>query len=289
MAKTIGDYFLRGLEQGQERGFKAAQSARNQQQKADLENYLMGQKIKAVEDLRAKYPDQDVGAEGVYIRERDQLGNDLRSKQIQNLEDERSRRAVQDIEDRATKAGTAQMVPALKRAEEAVPGLFTRKPGEPGPELKSYGGTFGWRGLVPNIAVQPLERLGALPEGATKERLAFQELANVKIYDSSGKQINEQEMKRLLSALGLQGITNPGEIINALGQMGMTVLEKQKQVSAGAEPEALQKFKQRGGLAGYETLPELMYKGQVPGQAPVSPKDAERKRLEELRAKARGQ
>lgn len=177
----------------------------------------------------------------------------LRKQSMENLEEERRRKAVQDIEDRSTKANTANIVPSMKRAESAIPGLFTKEDSDP--VYKSVG---GGKQLIPNMVVPPLEAIGLLPKGSGEERTALQELSNAKIYDSSGKQINEAEMKRIVDAMGLSGMFSGDSITKALRQAGYTVLEKQKTVTAGARPEDVETFKSRGGLVGAKTLPELL-------------------------------
>lgn len=249
------------------------------QSRSKLEAYLKGQQmekqqelsqqnqeynIQQAQDLKDKLEAGGKGTKyniglsaggGVSIgqSESDPLTNYLKMFQVQNLQDERKRKAIQDVEDRATKANTAQIVPALQRGEEAIPGLFTDQAKQP--ELKSVGGL---KNLIPNVLVPPAESLGLLDKGAAKERTALQELSNAKIYDSSGKQINESEMKRIQTALGLNGVFSQEEIIPALRQMGYTAFEKQKQVSAGADPRALEEFKSRGGLAGYQSIKDLV-------------------------------
>lgn len=185
---------------------------------------------------------------------KDDLDRRLKESQLESLNEERINRATSQLEGRSSQAGTAQVVPALQRGNTAIPGLFGDDPNAQ-PEYKSVG---GFKTLLPNIAVAPLEALGLLDKGATAERNALQELQNVKIYDSSGKAINEAESKRLSDSMGLRGITNPEEITAALRQMGYTALEKQKGVTAGARPEAVSRFKGRGGLVGATTLQELI-------------------------------
>lgn len=246
---SLEELIMGSIAQGTKLGAEGAQ----QRQKADLDAARQAQEIAQAQALRKQYGnDANIGVGGIHIGAKDPLSALLRQEQMRNLQDERSRKAIQDIEDRATKAGTAQIVPGLQRGEEAIPGLFTSEKNVP---LKSVGGI---KTLAPDFAVPLLEKAGIMPKGASKERTALQELKNVKIYDSSGKQINENEMKRIETAMGLKGIFGAEEIIPALRQMGYTTLEKQKQVSAGAEPRALEEFKRRGGLAGHKDLPSLL-------------------------------
>jgi hypothetical protein len=189
----------------------------------------------------------------------------LRLMQLQNLQQQRDEEAVRKLEKRSSDAGTAQAAPALQRGEEAIPGLFTGGK----PELKSVGGI---KSLAPNWSVPVLEKMGVMPKGSGAERTALQELQNVKLYDSSGKAINENEMKRIQDAMGLRGVFEPQEILNSLQQMGYTVLEKQKGVTAGAPERIVKKFEQAGGLAGKKTLGDLIgatAKSNQPGSAPI--------------------
>lgn len=202
------------------------------------------------------------GGFGVNPEQEDQL----RRLQIEGLMNERDENAVRKLEKRSSDVGTAQAVPALQRGEEAIPGLFTGGK----PELKSVG---GMKNLAPNWAVPALEGVGLMPKGAGAERTALQELQNVKLYDSSGKAINENEMKRISDAMGLRGIFDPQEILSSLQQMGYTVLEKQKGVTAGAPERIVKKFEGAGGLAGKKTLADLIgatAKSTQSGAAPQS-------------------
>ncbi len=210
----------------------------------------------------------------------DQVNKLLRLLTIQNLQDERKRKAVQDVEDRSTKANTASVGPALKRAEEAIPGLYS---GSAPVQLKSVG---GFKNLVPDFAAVLAEKVGILPQGAAKERTALQEIQNMKLYDSSGKQINEQEMKRINKASGLSGLFGSEDIVPALRQMGNTAFQKQQQVSAGADPEALQTFRARGGQAGFKSLGDLL-KAQ-PSMEPTTTAPKQRKVVGQQRNKKTG-
>lgn len=263
-------------------GTKLGAEGAQQRQKSDLAAQQQQNEIAQAQALRKQYGSEaNIGVGGVHIGAKDPLMGLLRKTSIDNLQEERDRKAVQDIEDRATKAGTAQIVPGLQRGEEAIPGLFTS---EKPVDLKSVGGI---KTLAPDFIVPLLEKSGLMKPGASKERTALQELKNVKIYDSSGKQINENEMKRIETAMGLKGIFGAEEIIPAIRQMGYTALEKQKQVSAGADPEALQTFKSRGGLAGHKDLPSLLstqQRGQQGSQNPMDIQDPV-ERLKALRAK----
>lgn len=260
----------------------ATQSMRNQQAEQDRQARLEAEKQKQAQAEQAheanlqKYlsggygPTKETGitfgpqGEIKSLSPRSQADDILRALQMQNLQEERQGRAEERIGQGIRQAGTATMVPALKRGEEAIPGLFTQ---EKPPELKSVG---GMKTLAPNWAVPILEAAKLLPKGAGEERTALQELSNVKIYSASGKQINEKEMQRIQEALALKGIFKPEEIVTALRQMGMTVLEQQKQVGATSRPEAVQAVKERGGLVGYESLPELL--GVKPPQTtPANP------------------
>ena len=204
--------------------------------------------------LIGKGLEQGAAAARDQLRPEDPLNALLRKQQMDNLQEERDQRQVQHLEQRSGQAGTAQVVPSLQQAEEAIPGLYTKGMQET-PKLKSMG---GGKQLIPNFLVSPLERFGVLDKGAAKERQALQDLQNMKVYDASGKAINEAEMKRLADSMGTFGFNSSEDIVGALRQMGYTTLEKQKGVSAGATPKALKTFREQGGLAGANTLDELL-------------------------------
>lgn len=187
----------------------------------------------------------------------------LKAQTIQDRNDARTEKDVNHLETSITRAGTPQMVQAMQRTEDAIPGVFT-KPGEQ-PTYKSVG---GMKNLVPNFAVPLAEKaheftggMVGMEPGAAKERSALQDYVNTKIYDSSGKTINENEAKRLNDAMGLGGVFGPEQVSDALRQQGYQTLEKQRNATAGVRPEAVRRFKERGGMAGAKTMAELLGKG----------------------------
>jgi hypothetical protein len=214
------------------------------------------------DELRLANPKDtvSVGGDGNYsVSPKDDVSKLLAMLRFGEVKDEHDRKAVQELEDRSTKAGTAPAIESLKRAENAIPGVATGAA-----KFKSVGGI---KTLAPNFTVPLLEKVGLLDSGASDERAALQELSNAKIYDSSGKQINEAEMRRIQDAMGLRGVFSPDTINQAMKQYGDTVFQKQNQVSAGADPKALQTFKGRGGLAGFGSLQEMLGKGAPPPAA----------------------
>lgn len=241
-------------------GAKQGIAAQQEETLAKLRDYLRGQAVQQNLDI-AK---QEAAAQGLQpgkyglqaseggIHLAPQQDDLLKYLQMKNLMDERDEQKLQKLQQRSSEAGTPQVIPALQRAEEAIPGLFTSdKP----VSLKSVGGL---KNLIPDVAAPIAEKLGALPKGSTSERTALQELQNVKIYDSSGKQINESEMQRIKNAMGLAGITDPQETVNALRQMGYTAVQKQTNIGAGFPKKIVEKFKAAGGLAGAKNLQELL-------------------------------
>lgn len=216
---------------------------------------------------------------------KNQLDELLKLLQIQNLDQERQDRATTDLQKQSSAAGLPQSVEALKRVEQAIPGITSGQA-----KFKSVGGI---KNLAPNIAVPVLEKLGIMDPGAANERAALQELSNTKIYDSSGKQINESEMKRIQDAMGLRGIFEEGTINEAGKQIANTAFQKQQNVTAGARPSAVKAFKERGGIGGYKSLQEML--GQPAQQAAQPPVEqaipasaiSPEQRLQELRNKYR--
>ncbi len=235
-----------GVNQLNDQRAASQQAERN----AKLKQLLMGEQINQAKKLRSEYgPNVGVNVEGVSIQPKDAL----RQAQLEALSQQRDEEAVRKLEKRSADANTATAVPALQRGEEAIPGIFTT-PDKPA-TFKSVGGA---RNLAPTMVVPLLEKMGIMEKGAGKERSALNELTNVKIYDSSGKAISIPETQRIKEAMGLRGLFDPSEVQDALRQMGYTVLEKQKGVSAGAPERIVNKFKQAGGLAGASTLSELI-------------------------------
>ena len=300
MDSTDNELLAAAMRAGAE-GASSARKARHEKQQTQLESYLKGQLEKQQQEDsikqalalketleaggKGKSYGVNVGPRGAafHENERDPNAGLAAFLSIQDRRAERDRKAIQDIEDRATKAGTAQIIPGMRRLEQVAPGAFTGNA-----EFKSVG---GFKNAIPTSLVSPAESLGLLDKGAAEERAALNEMANLKVYDSSGKQINEHEMKRLQDSMGLRGISDPTVIKQALQQQGFTVLEKQRQVSAGADPRALQEFKKRGGLAGYGSLPEMLNRpssSAIPStQSTPSPETPEQEYLR-LRMKHKG-
>lgn len=183
----------------------------------------------------------------------------LRALLAKSTIDDRDERKVERLQDDVTKSGVASAVESLGRAEKAVPGVMSGTA-----KFKSVGGV---KNLVPNFAVPIAEKIhGAtggmvgMEPGSGDERAALQELQNAKIYDSSGKQINEAEMQRIKQAMGMQGMFDPSVVNQATKQVGDTVLRKNTQVTSGYPSRTVETFKGRGGLAGAKTLNDLLTK-----------------------------
>jgi hypothetical protein len=173
----------------------------------------------------------------------------LRLLTLKATMDDRDDRKVERLQDDVTKSGAPQAAEALKRVNRTIPGAFTGQA-----KFKSVGGA---KNLVPNFVVPIAEKLGFLPQGSGDERAALQEAQNAKIYDSSGKQINEAEMQRIKQAMGLGGMFDPSAINSALKQTGDTVIQKNKTITSGYQPRTVNTFKNRGGIA-VQSLQELL-------------------------------
>lgn len=192
--------------------------------------------------------------------ESDPLADTLRALQLEALISDREDRKLERLQDDVTKSGAPQAVQSLQRAEKTIPGVTSGQA-----KFKSVGGV---KNLAPNFAVPVLEKLGVMDPGASEERAALQELQNAKIYDSSGKQINEAEMRRISDAMGLRGIFSPNTINDATKQVSQTVLEKNRGITAGYQPRTVNKFKQQGGIGGAKTLQELLGPSSAPTPTP---------------------
>ncbi len=183
--------------------------------------------------------------------ESDQMDQMLKALSLKNLNDDRNDRKIERLQDDVTKSGAPQAAESLKRVNKAIPGAFEGKA-----TFKSAG---GWKNVVPNFAVPIAEKFGVLEKGSGDERAALQEAQNAKIYDSSGKQINEAEMKRIADGMGLRGFFNPSALNDALKQVGDTVLHKNQNITAGYPEQTVNTFKGRGGVAA-KNLQELLGK-----------------------------
>lgn len=193
--------------------------------------------------------------------ESDPQGELLKLLQLKALIDDREDRKLERLQDDVTKSGAPQAVQSLQRAEKTIPGVTSGQA-----KFKSVGGA---KNLAPNFAVPILEKLGVMDPGASEERAALQELQNAKIYDSSGKQINEAEMKRISDAMGLRGIFSPETINDATKQVSQTVLEKNRGITAGYQPRTVKKFKEQGGVGGAKNLQELLGPSPTPSPTPI--------------------
>lgn len=274
---SINEALFQALQPGVNQLTKQRADAQAAAQEAELKKYLQtqgaaleseqhGNDVAGAQALHKQYGREvPITVGKAHIGGVDKLGEYLKMLGLKDRGEDRERRAVQDIEDRATKAGTAQSVESLGRAEQSIPGISTGQA-----NFKSVGGL---KSLAPNWSVPILEKIHVMPEGSSDERAAIQDVQNTKIYDSSGKQINESEMKRIADAMGMFG-GGPDSINKAMAQVGNTVLQKQKQVTAGAKPSALQTYKERGGLAGYNNLHDLLGKSGAGAPTPQQPQAA---------------
>lgn len=192
-------------------------------------------------------------------------------------------RRVKEAHDRAKERAADVIGKAnLPGATTAFQRLDTASPEAKKGEFKSMG---GMKNLIPTMAVPLLEKLGektggmvGLQKGAARERAAIEDVANIKVYDSSGKQINEQEMKRIKSAMGFNPFTPPEVLYDALREMGLTVASRGDTAVAGIRPEIRQELQDEGEVATTDPI-----KGWLSGKAAETP----RQKLERLR-KERG-
>lgn len=252
------------------------QNRKEQQAAKDLEN------LKAMHD---QYGDNVSVKSGDYgIGAKDPLMALLRKQQIDEIQQARENTQVEKLQDDVTKSGAAQALQSLERVNKQIPGILQGKA-----QFKSVGGA---KNLIPNIAVPIAEKFGVLPSGSGNERAALQDMQNTKIYDSSGKQINESEMKRISQSMGLGGVFDPSATNQATKQIADTVLQKNRNITAGYRPQTVKTFKDRGGIT-TDAL-ETLIKGtsaNAADTAPVSPSsmqgpsDAQTQRYLELKKK----
>ena len=207
----------------------------------------------------------DVTTESVGFKHKEpnlmaQQAAQIRQDRLDESKRQHAAQEIKSVEKSVESAGLPQSIESLRRAESQIPGITEGK--------ANFISVGGMKNLVPNFLVGALEKVSVMPKGSSEERAALQELSNAKIYDSSGKQINEAEMKRIQDAMGLRGVSDTNALNQAAQQVANTVQQKRAQIQAGSEPEALATYEGRGGLAGQKSLADLI----KPQQAAPSPR-----------------
>ena len=123
-----------------------------------------------------------------------------------------------------------------------------------GEDIPGHGAT----GILPNVA---------LSTNGAAVRQALESFLNDYVYGKSGKQINEQEMRRLKAALGSGKFSDDRALINGLRRFKSEykkVLGEREAVFSKTTPQVLQNWKAGGGMTSDQV------------QAPEYPKPAER-------------
>lgn len=122
-----------------------------------------------------------------------------------------------------------------------------------------------------------------LSDKGSEIRQTFADLKNQVIYAKSGKQINEQEYRRLSTALGSANLDNEREFVNALKRFGIEIKAIMKQREAavkGVHPEVLDLYKKGGGSVSSDFIPPTEKLGPASNQKGLSANEL--KELEEL-------
>ena len=197
---------------------------------------------------------------GINPENDDPLTSFLKAQQLKNLQDERTERAVTAGSKSLIESNLPKTTEAMQRLQDVSPGAIQQG------QFKSVG---GMKNLAPTFAIPMLEKMRIMPKGASEERAALQELQNVKLYDESGKAINESEMQRIKEAMGLRGVFDPKAIQQAIQQYGKTALTKSQTAEAGIRPEARDILKQRGAVSS-SRLEELIKGKSAGAQQPMS-------------------
>jgi hypothetical protein len=152
---------------------------------------------------------------------------------------------------------------------------------------KLVGGVDNWKPgkNIPGVGGLNNTFLGNLnPDPKSREiRGAYSDLKNKLLYAQSGKQINEQEFRRLSAALGDMGaFTKDSDLVKAMQRFRVELKEvaQQREAGFGTHPEVKQILRQSGGFGSHQ-VPD---KAVAPAKNPAGKKDRSKMTLQELEA-----
>jgi hypothetical protein len=239
LANALGSSFEKKAERERAQADLQAKLEHERQAEIDKEQRLRERRQQELETAKGlmsdpKYKGMSVDVGDVSVRPQGESLMDM--LKLQALNAEREDRAKERASEKYAKSGVAPMQQSVQRLLGVSPKALEG-------EYKSVGGI---KNLAPDWSVGPLEKIGLFPKGASEERSALADVTNTKIYDSTGKQINEAESKRIMQSLGLKGLTEPKAIQQALQQMGMTAITRAKTIEAGVRPNVRQQLEEEG-------------------------------------------
>lgn len=265
MAKTFGDYFLRGLEQGQERGSKAAEAARAAQQKADLENWLQGKQVEGAKQLKEQYgPNTPVKIGDAFI------GNPEANISAQLASQEREERAVERLGDKIDKSGIAETAPALRQAESSFKGTSVG----PGINILPTGLHGGVANIMSRVAESPLGKYMGVQEswkGAGEEFQDLQKLLNVDTRKFTGANATKFEIARKEVEQGLRMGGSKEQVAKGIASMRAIAESEANNIEASFRPSAVETYTGRQGI---KHVRDLLGSGPAKAPGGLSPEEA---------------
>lgn len=260
MAKTFGDYFLRGLEQGQERGSKAAEIARAAQQKADLENWLQGQQVEGAKQLKEQYgANTPVKIGDAFI------GNPEANASVIAAEREREDRAVERLGEKVDKSGIAEIAPALRQAESSFKGSSV------GPIINMLptGVHSSVANVMSRVSESPLGKYLGVSDtwkGAGEEFQDLQKLLNIDTRKFTGANSTKFEVARKKVEQGLRMGGSKEQVAKGIASMRAILESEANNIQASFRPSAVETYTGRQGI---KHVKDLL--GPGPGKSPMGP------------------
>jgi hypothetical protein len=270
-------------------GSQAAQSSMDAEQQAKLKQMLFGselsQKKQMLDTLKGENPNSSVSAEGLAVHPKDESTTALKQQRLAETEKEHKEQAITNLSKQMEKGGYPAITQSLKEVETALP-----KAGEKDKSLT------GLASFVPTAALPFTERLYGLTggkigtePGAVQERQAVETAKMLMRHPLFGSALTKSEKQSFDNALGILNGGTPGDMQQALRRMKELTQKGMKGVEAGARPEALSEYRQRGGSSSEEVMrPPSAPQSEQALPSEQSPMSPARARLEALRAKARG-
>lgn len=185
-----------------------------------------------------EHPDKgiSISKEGASIHAADPLAKLLGIQRLQEAKDARMDRQVQGISDRMQKSAIPETLSKL----DALAGSMKEGDGK----LKSVGGL---KNLVPDWGAGIAEFLGVMPKGSSQERQNLAAIENAVGHSQFGSAQTASEVARLRAQLGRNIGSSEEDMRKAIDGLRGTMASQGENVIHGANPAAVEKFKQQGG------------------------------------------
>lgn len=238
---------------------------------AKLKNYLQGQEqqrnTQSAQDLESQYMKNHPGFHGTFRVGPN--GTEISENQAMPMgmlmQDRFLDKQAEGIADKAQKEGIPQL--------QAQTDILKQDMAKNGGHLQSVGPIANY---VPDSLVPLAQYLGkltggkiGLPDGSAQERQDLAALRNATMHAQFGSRQTEAEKSMLADQLGLHGGNSSQNVEDAISNLGKVADRESNNVTSGMNPEAVRRYKARGG--NNQVAPLSSPAPQQSSQPPVDP------------------